>query len=165
MNIIIILSNKMEIEDDDLERMKLYGLEPMPRLDDIPELKRILTPGVLIRLKEKYEVPFGKKYKLNDIALSKYKVVYAENKLQNYKCIFVFNSRPYIGVYQIYLRDLAYTFNSTHCYWGDDCHITKINEYNIIPLIVNKKPLSDKEKELIIRDVEKRRDSYLELFS
>ena len=157
----------MEIEDDDLEIMKLYGLEPMPKLDDIPELKRILTLGVLIRLKEKYEVPFGKKYTLSEIEAFKYKIVYAEKEMQKYILVFGKSLYSYSncrsGLYQIYLPDLTYTLDHSYCYWSD-YDVMKMNEYNIIPLISNKEPFSDKQKKLIIGAVEDRRDSYWQIF-
>ena len=53
-----------------LEVAQLCGLESYPKLDDIPELKGVLTLGVLIKLKEKYEIPEKEDY--SDIEFSEY---------------------------------------------------------------------------------------------
>ncbi len=50
-----------------LDVAKNYGIESLPDLDDIEELKEILTLGVLIKLKEKYKILEKEEYSKNEL--------------------------------------------------------------------------------------------------
>ena len=137
---------------DLLQVARLHGLEPMPKLDDIPELKQVFTPGVLIILKEKYEIPNQKIYTRTEYQMysKRFQILYLEQYVFDEEYILI---RREDDVKMYKMRDGE--FSSTNVIsWS-----TRFGK--IIPLRINSKPLNEKERELAILYVEQKKVNFL----
>ena len=138
-----------------LQVAKLHGLELLPRLDDIPELKKILTPGVLIILKERYEIPEKKIYTSDDVKeyLERYRILYTQ-----YECDFG-ETYDYI-IFEKYRNKLR-TKDFVNLVKSETSNCDGCVCVLIIPLRINKSPFSKEERELLIQREENKKTDFL----
>ena len=138
-------------------------MEPYPKLDDIPELKTILTPGVLILLKEKYEIWNNKGF----YSVGEFFVL-----LKKYRYIYVYRLGNGMKNEEIYIKDKIDTI--IKCEFEDNRMITflrsmpafplhKVYANKIIPLRINSTPFNQKEKELAVKYMEQQCNAFLSI--